>query len=170
MPDDGGHFDFDEQLQIGGRLERRIARSVSNEECVLPVPRRLQHRPFHMDQIWISREWPHRVRTVEITGDWRAAETGNALIEVHSVDVEGRPGKYWETWANLAVHALPSEGYGYVVKVDAIQSHMTAWSHDYREVKIPNDGYHTVGLPVPLSEIESISLRTIEFPPLEHAA
>lgn len=96
--------------------------------------------------------------SVQYKGDARAEASGNLFIELVSVSIEGQPKK--PGWAikcdaDWLVMWLPTKRYAYILSVYLLKSWAAIWYVQYHPmVSIPNDGYRTEGIPVPIKIIE----------------
>ena len=86
--------------------------------------------------------------------DWRAAKTGNAFVETVSVDTQNKPGWAKSSQADYLVYYVPDDELVYVMKMKKMREHLNEWMSRYPERKIPNQGYSTIGVLVPLKEFE----------------
>ncbi len=95
---------------------------------------------------------------LEYKTDLRADETGNAFIETVGSDA-GRENAGWaaKSGADFVIYYLPYSGRIYVIPVIRLRKMLPKWRDRYPVRQIPNNGYHTHGLLVPLSELAKIS-------------
>lgn len=96
-----------------------------------------------------KRKW-----TVEIKTDWRAASTGNVFIETMSVDGKNVLGWAYTSLAQLLVYYVPPLGKIYIASMAAIKARLPEWENQYDTRRIPNKGYDTVGLLIPIAVFE----------------
>lgn len=99
---------------------------------------------------------------VEIKTDWTASKTGNAFIETVSVDTTGKKGWAYTSQADVLLYYLPDDMLIYWIAFTTLRKHLQRWSK-YKTRKIPNRGYFTIGLLVPLAEFEEHSEHVINL-------
>lgn len=118
-----------------------------------------------VDRLFTSRADGARY-TVEYKADTRAGETGNAFIETVSVDARRKAGWAYTSCAQILAYYLPTTGRVYVVNLPALRAKLPDWVRRFSPPrKIPNRGYNTLGLTVPLSELEPLSCSILTVPP-----
>ena len=111
-----------------------------------------------IDRVWTTPD--ERRFSVEYKADWKAAETGNAFIEVVSVDKDGKPGWAYTSLAQYLIYYIPPWKRVYICPMTMIKERLLDWVGRYPHKVIPNEGrnaenYNTVGVPVPLDVFES---------------
>lgn len=100
-------------------------------------------------------------QSVEVKTDHTASRTHNAFIETVSVDAAGKPGWAYTCSADVLAYYVPGDGLAYLLKPAAIRAALPAWQRRFGTRAIPNDGYHTVGVAVPLAEVERIATAAV---------
>jgi hypothetical protein len=148
-------FTFDGQLGAGKDGEARLDRYFERWYIVLNVPL-VAERLFGIDRVFIRRD-NGQLRTFEYKTD--SHTTGNVFIETVSVDTNGAPGWAFKTRANAVVYYLTALGVAYAIHPDKIRAALPVWQQRYREISIPNKGYHTRGIAVPFAELERIGAQ-----------
>lgn len=98
---------------------------------------------------------------IEYKTDWTASRTGNAFIETVSVDTRDRAGWAYTSAADLLLYYLPGRASIYVLALTALRYRLPFWTQQYPIREIPNDGYHTHGLLVPLDELARSAQRVL---------
>ena len=88
--------------------------------------------------------------TVEYKTDYIASRSGNAFIETISVDTQQRLGWAITALADWLIYYLPGTRTLYRVPLVNIRANLPRWIATYRSQAIPNDGYATHGILVPL--------------------
>lgn len=140
------------------RIQSEILdKNFSEQHYVLPVPLELDKKGI--DRVFVSRE-TYEPMTMEYKNDFRAAETGNAFIEVCSVHKEECEKLGWAHTCNaeFLVYHVVGDAVAYIVDVELLQAKVDEWRKLHREAKSFNPTYHSVGILVPLSEIKAIAL------------
>lgn len=107
----------------------------------------------------IDRWFSHDTRriSVEYKTDTTAARTGNAFVETVSVDTSGKQGWAYTSQADYLAYYIPPDGVVYVMRFSRLRRQLPRWDLLYPTRTIPNQGYHTHGLLVPLREFEALS-------------
>lgn len=152
-------YQFDRQLSIGEEGEAFLdgffaawfdIRRATREEQGLGIDR------------WFLDARGRR-QSVEYKMDSAAARTGNAFIETVSVDTTGKPGWAYSSQARTLVYYIPPDGLIYVIRFRHLRVILPRWERDYPARAIPNNGYHTHGLLVPLNEIERLAVTVFSI-------
>ena len=108
------------------------------------------------------RSAPHEVLYVEYKSDRTAERTGNAFVETVSVDTANKPGWAHSSQADWLMYLVPGQCEAlYIIRMADLRQRLATWQATYQQRRIPNDGYHTVGLLVPLHEFETIAYAVI---------
>ena len=70
------------------------------------------------------------------------------------MDTQNKPGWAKSSQADYLVYYVPDDELVYVMKMKKMREHLNEWMSRYPERKIPNQGYNTIGVLVPLKEFE----------------
>lgn len=100
-----------------------------------------------------------RTFAVEYKTDHTAGRTGNAFIETVSVDRANKPGWAVASEAFYLIYLIPEPQTIYCLRMADVRKQLPRWRMFYQERTIMNRGYNTVGLIVPLDELERIALH-----------
>lgn len=146
-PDDA--YSFSVQLEKGEGAEARLDRFFGRFYCISSVDAQAQR--WGIDRIWWRRDMTIRC-SVEYKTDWAAERTGNVFIETVSVDSQNKPGWVYTSVAQLLVYYLPQSGVAYIAPMLAVREATKEWAQTHQEMPVPNDGYNTKGLLIPLAE------------------
>lgn len=105
-----------------------------------------------IDRIWVNRDFV--ARAVEYKADEKAAETGNAFIEVISNDKTGREGWALTSYAEHLCYLDVGNARAYFCDMKRIKQLAAGkWMRTARRGKC-NDGYkNAIGLLIPLSQL-----------------
>ena len=107
-----------------------------------------------IDRTWTNRSDGFRY-SVEYKADTTAGRTGNAFIETVSNDATGKKGWAYTSCAQILIYYIPPMKKAYRMTVITLKHMTREWKETYTYVQtIPNEGYNTLGLLVPLSEFE----------------
>ena len=154
-------YRFDEQLEQGEQgeafLDRYFARWFHISHATPGEQRQ------GIDRWFYALRRP-RSFAVEYKTDWTAGRTGNAFIETVSVDTRDRAGWAYTSAADRLLYYLPGRAAIYVLTLTALRYRLPFWTQQYPLREIPNDGYHTHGLLVPLAELERCAHRVLVAP------
>jgi hypothetical protein len=83
--------------------------------------------------------------------------TGRAFVETQST--EKRLGWAFTSQAEILVYFLPVLAVVYVMRLTAMRNHLNHWLKAYPSADVPNEGWVTRGVIVPLTEFDAIALR-----------
>jgi hypothetical protein len=153
-------YTFEKQLAQGEQAETRLDAFFARWYDIQPVCRQDQRRGI--DRFFTHKETGARV-AVEYKTDWTASKTGNAFVETISVDTTDKPGWAFTSQADYLMYYLPGDLLIYVFKFSTIRRLLPRWQRDYPTRRIPNQGYCTHGLLVPLAEFEQHAHETISL-------
>ncbi len=151
------HYQMAQQLRKGEAAEARLDRHFADRFLIQPATRAEQRKG-------IDRHLTHRTSgetyTIEYKTDWTATRTGNAFIETISVDTEQIAGWAYTAEASWLAYYLPQGATVYLIAFSSLRIHLPRWQQCYPPAPpIPNRGYHTHGLLVPLSAVGQIASR-----------
>ena len=155
-------YSFEEQKADGEAGERALDAHFSRwfhiESANVWQQRRGVDRIFH--DLRDERSW-----LVEYKTDHTASRTGNAFVETVSVRTRTRrkPGWAASSVADWLVYYLPEDGLAYLIRMWDLRQSLRRWAALYPSRSIPNDGYHTQGLLVPLHEFEELAQQVISL-------
>lgn len=101
--------------------------------------------------------------TVEYKADTTASRTGNAFVETVSVDATGKLGWAYTSQADWLFYYLPQDGLLYFWHFAEFRKHLPRWVRECKSRAIPNQGYKTVGMLVPLGEFEAYASKVVNL-------
>lgn len=101
--------------------------------------------------------------SVQYKTDFKAGRTGNVFIETVSGDAIGRAGWAFTCQADRLIIYIPDWSRAYVLTPALVASHVHEWKNRYRIRVSENDGYHTYGVLVPVSEIEQLATQILSI-------
>ena len=112
---------------------------------------------------WFQRPG-RKVQAIQYKIDFKAAETGNAFIELAHIGLYNAAGWAVKCKADWIVIYVPERNTAYWLKPHRIQSHVVnftkgSWVYRYPIRPARNRRYWTLGCCVPLAEIERSSVR-----------
>lgn len=147
-------YDFTTQLTQGAEGERILDNYFANWFTIRHATRLEQRNGI--DRIFTREGATYKV---EYKTDTRASQTGNAFVETVSVDTAGKRGWAYTSEAEYLLYYVPGPETVYIIPFAQLRRHLTQWEQQYPTRKIPNRGYQTHGLLVPLDEFERIAQR-----------
>lgn len=118
------------------------------------------------DAIYTNPDTDQRT-SVSIKTDERAGDTGNVFIEtvsVHQDGVDVKPGWAYACKADILLVWLPRQRSLLVLVPMRLAEVVDEWRNHHRQVRVRNDGYETLGIPVPIEEVEAIAEKVIPIP------
>jgi outer membrane PBP1 activator LpoA protein len=151
-------YSFDEQLSKGQRYELLLDRYFSQWYSIQPATMEQQRKGI--DRVMTHLE-TKVIRTVEYKADTIAGRTGNAFIETVSVDRTNKAGWAYTSQADYIVYLVTDPDTIYIIKPFVLRKRLPKWENSYQSRKVKNNGYNTVGLLVPLDELEKIAYRVV---------
>lgn len=164
------NYDFGRQHSYGKDAERFIYGAFQNQFNVIPAPAWMQERG--VDFTFTDRV-NNQAHKVELKTDTLAHRTGNAFIETVSIARDGephQPGWAYTSEADYLLYFLP-RGMPpkiYRIHFESLRQALPVWLDRYPARLIPNKDskrgdYHTIGLLVPLADLQAISQEVIEL-------
>jgi len=154
-------YDFEDKKAEGEAFEHVLDAAFGRMYHIESVTDWLQRH--EVDRFFTSRCKLRRTHLVEYKADSKAAKTGNAFIELVSVDTQNRPGWAVCTWAQVLLYYIPPLAKVYVVSVFHLKNALPEWQKKYptkKRVANSRNGrvrYNTVGIVIPLAELETVS-------------
>lgn len=148
-------YKFDKQLKDGEEGELYLDKYFREWFIVTPVNMSLQRKGI--DRTFLRKSNSERI-TVEYKKDTKARQTNNLFIETVSIDNQDKPGWAVYSEADILVSYIPPMKI-IITPMSIIKSHLRLWTDIYPEKVIPNMGYNTLGICVPIREIEKYHLN-----------
>jgi len=160
-------YDFNTKLTQGEKYEELIQNYLSPWFEIQAVS--MEYQKNGVDRLFIYKQ-PIKVNigddeitarkrySVEIKTDFTAAKTGNAFIETISVDKDSKEGWAFTSISQLLFYFIPPKKLLYAIEMPKLKRKLTDWLEAYPTRAIPNKGYSTHGVLVPLNELEDISI------------
>ncbi len=149
-------YEMQAQLSRGEAAERQLDAHFADRFAIQTASHEQQR--LGIDRIFAKRPATNnsgRIYTIEYKTDWTAGHTGNAFIETVSVDSMSIPGWAYTSQAEWLVYWVPPRAQLYLIRMHTLRRHLDDWIEQHGPAKfIPNDGYYTCGVPVPLDEFE----------------
>lgn len=149
--DDHHSYSFNGQLQSGEQGEVFLDEYFARWFILEPASPAEQRQGI--DRFFTTRNRKRRF-AVEYKTDNVAARTGNAFIETISVDVINKPGWAYTSQAEYLLYYVPGKAVVYMMPMAAIRRCLALWLEHFPHRQIPNNGYNSYGLLVPLGEFE----------------
>ncbi len=152
-------YAFKEQLTKGEKSENKLDGFFSQWYDIHPVDMDKQRQGI--DRIFTNKE-TGVVSKIEYKTDWTAGKTHNAFVETVSVDTANKPGWAHSSKADYLFYYVPGDELIYIIKFAALRGRMHQWK-GLPTRQIPNNGYKTIGILVPLAEFEKIAIEVISM-------
>ena len=157
-------YDLQQQLSKGEKAELLLDQHFADRFHIEPATRDQQRQGI--DRIF-TKHTTQKSYLIEYKADWTAGRTGNAFIETISVDTMNVLGWIYTSASEWLIYYVPGRSTAYIVRFETLREQVDAWIQQYGPEKaIPNDGYFTRGVPVPLdsfatcaSKIEQVNIR-----------
>lgn len=153
-------YDFKQQLTRGASGEKWLDDFFA--QWYIIVPATMEQQRQGIDRIFVRKE-NNAVYRVEYKTDWTASKTGNAFVETISVDATNKPGWAYSSQSDYLIYYIPGDMLIYVIQFLELRGQLPKWCVEFRSRRIPNKGYCTVGLLVPLAEFERIAKEVISL-------
>lgn len=152
-------YEFKEQLMKGEKSEDKLDAFFSEWYTVKRVDMFQQRQGI--DRIF-TRKDNGSIFKIEYKTDWTASRTQNAFVETISVDTTDKPGWAYSSQSDYLIYYIPGDELIYVITFIALRARLPCWCK-FPSRRIPNKGYCTVGLLVPLAEFEQIAREVISI-------
>jgi len=154
--------DFSTKLMESKETSKLLDSFFSRYFFIMPTP--LELDKLGVDRIFVDRQTMQSY-TVEYKQDSRCNETGNAFIEICSVNRDGVCEK--KGWAHTctADKLLYHDVVGckvYIFNMQTIRDSLCEWD-DYRRAHAYNNGYYGVGILVPIDVLSKQAIKTMEI-------
>lgn len=147
-------YSFRKQLRDGQKHERFLDDYYSTRFHIEPADREEERRGIDR---WFTDKRNGSTYAIQYKADTTAARTGNAFVETVSVDTKNIPGWAYTCEADFIIYYVVGCGPAYVIRPVEIRKRLGSWEREFESRAIPNQGYNTVGLLVPLDEFERIA-------------
>jgi hypothetical protein len=149
-------YNFNVQHEIGKKGEQILDKWLQTAYKITDVSDNPKYQEVSIDRILTRSD--NSAITVEYKFDLAAKRTGNLFFETISVDTKKVPGWGWSSQADYWIFLIPDQE---ILIVKPARLRALIW-REYRECsekQIPNRGYNTLGLPIPLSEVRKIATQ-----------
>lgn len=153
-------YNFRQQLAIGERCERVLDQYFAEnlDYRIFKVPINLQH--LGIDRVFINPK--NRLEAWEYKSDIKAHETGNAFIEIAIVrENVPSPGWAYTSNANWIAYWVPGLAKVYLIHPPRLREVLPTWEC-YPQGVARNNGFHAVGLLVPLKQLEFVTSKILK--------
>jgi hypothetical protein len=149
-------YKFDAQLQQGHAGEEAIYQWLSRFYTIHRCTDMAQQRQG-VDAIIRHKDSGNQF-LVEVKTDYRAAETGNAFVELVAYDKPTlKLGWAYTCQSDWLIYFLPVSGQIFFLKPRRIRDRLNFWLSRYKQRTVPNQDFNTRGLLVPLQELQDIA-------------
>ena len=148
-------YDFFKQYEIGTQHERTLDNFLQQYFRIESASRQEQRQGIDR---WLFAPDGSRI-VVEYKADMTAGRTGNTFIETISVDVRDIQGWAYASEADALAYYVPSRNTVWLICFMELRQYLAEWHQRYPVRQIPNKGYCTEGLLVPLLLLGNIALE-----------
>ena len=143
-------YQMGRQLARGEEAERQLDAHFADRFVIIPATREQQRQGI--DRVFTQRK-SGKPYLIEYKTDWTAGRTNNAFIETISVDTLNIPGWAYSSTAEWLIYFVPHRKQIYIAHFAKLRESLEDWIKQYGPAKaIPNQDYHTWGVPVPLDK------------------
>ena len=151
-------YDFPTQLVEGQEYERRLDEHFRKFRVQI-TPATMEQQRQGIDRVFFFPATGSR-DTIEYKADSIAGKTGNAFIETVSVDTPSisKPGWAVTSQAKYLVYMVTDPEAIYLVLMANIKAMLPKWRERYPTKAAQNNGYRTLGVVVPITELERIAI------------
>lgn len=155
-------FKFNRQLRRGESWENMLDAMFSDEYTIEHASDAEQRRGLDR---WYARLCSSKGRRygVQYKADEKACETGNCFIETVSVDSAEKPGWVYTCEADFIFYFFPQLRLVYVLSPRQLRGAVELWKDIYPTKPAQNEGYQTLGVCVPVAEVEGCALSVYHF-------
>lgn len=153
-------YDFKTQLHCGQTHEHFLDEFFNRWFVIADATRDQQRQGI--DRMFTDKD-TGAIHAVEYKADTTASRTGNAFVETISVDTANKLGWAYTSMADWLFYYLPKDGLIYFFEFAKLRRHLPRWTKQYPARSIPNNGYKTVGLLVPLAEFEAHATKVVNL-------
>lgn len=150
-------YDFNEQKQRGEISERYLDEYFSRWYDIRPATTMQQRQGI--DRHFTRRD-NGETSTIEYKTDYAAANTGNAFMELISVDCRYVVGWAYSSCADYLLYLVPGAAI-YVIKFSQLRLQLPFWTRRYEMRSVQNEGYRARGILVPLVDLEKLAQQVI---------
>lgn len=145
-------YEMKKQLARGEEAEQLLDRHFADRFEIRAATRKEQRQGI--DRIFVQHESQRRY-LVEYKTDWTAGRTGNAFVETVSVDTKNIPGWAYSSQSDWLIYYVPDQQRILILSFARLRELLPSWIQKHKAAPpIPNRGYNTLGILVPLSIFE----------------
>jgi hypothetical protein len=156
-------YSLPKQLANGEKHEKELDEYYNQWFEIAQVSRNAQR--LGIDRVWTGRNMGYKY-TVEYKADTAADRTGNIFIETMSVDTQNIMGWAYTSCAQRMVFYIPPLGKAYHITTMTLKYLVQEWVKVYGPpILIPNKGYNTMGVPVPIGEFARYCFQVDDIRP-----
>lgn len=148
-------YEFGEKLMQGKNAEHFLDSYFSRWYTINEIPLEVERR-IHADRLFLDRHGTQTV--VEYKTDFMGHNTGNLIVETISVDTDNKPGWVFTCQADMLLWWIVGNGEILGLRPADMRANVAEWETHYRRVTIPNQGYNTIGIAVPIPRLRRIAV------------
>ena len=153
-------YDFQEQLKQGQKEERYLDSRFSKWFTITPAT--MDEQRNGLDR-WFDDG--KRRMAIEYKADKVSQRTGNAFIETVSVQstIKTKPGWAYTSCSDYIMYYVLGLEVVYLLDTEELKTVIDSWCDKFPSRTVPNRGYSTIGILVPLDVLESFSTQAISL-------
>jgi hypothetical protein len=155
------NYKFKDKLDEGMGFELELDKIFSHEFDIKSVD--ISKQRLGIDR-YFTRKSNGASFTVEYKSDSTAASTGNVFIEIVSVDTTNRPGWAKSSQADILIYYIPPAQKIIITRMEVVKKSVPIWENTYKQQPVPNEGYKTIGILVPIGELIKLSIPNFYTP------
>lgn len=152
-------YDFKEQKKRGESSERYLDKYFSRWYDIQPASPLEQRQGIDR---FFARRPGGQPTPVEYKTDYAAAKTGNAFLELISVDCRFVVGWAYSSCAEYLMYLVPEYAI-YVIRFSQLRLHLAMWTRKYEMRTVRNEGYNARGILVPLAEVDKLAQQVMDI-------
>ena len=152
-------YDFRQQKVVGQHAEAYLDSYFSRWYVIMPATPMQQRQGIDRH---FTRKDTGASHTVEYKTDHTASATGNAFVELISVDCRFVVGWAYSSCADYLIYLVPDMAI-YVVRFQQLRLQLPFWTRQYEMRSVQNKGYQAKGLVVPLGELNKLAQQVMEL-------
>lgn len=151
-------YDFPTQLEEGQKYEQRLDEHFRTFQVQI-TPATMEQQRQGIDRVFFFPA-TGSIDTIEYKADSIAGKTGNAFIETVSVDTPSisKPGWAITSQAKYLAYMVTDPETIYLILMQRLRANLPTWQQRYPTKAAQNQGYRTLGVVVPIRELERIAI------------
>lgn len=160
-------YDFSGQLDKGESGEKALDNYYSQWYTITAV--NMSGQKSGTDRLLTDKTTGMRTSVEYKTDDW-TPRSGNVFIETVSVDTQNKPGWAYTSCAQWLIYYVPGFKKAYWITMLNVKHYLPYWIANvdkikgYKKKRVPNNGYFTEGITVPLTDFVKCCGKVDDLP------